>query len=286
MAALRLGAVDVVPKPSGVLSLRMDELGPRLVAVVRGAAAARIPRVRRLAERLRAARARQGPPDPAAAPRPELARPDPARPDPPHRCDAPKGPQAAPPGLVLVGASTGGPSALDALLGALPGDFPWPILVAQHMPATFTAALARRLDGIAALAVEEASAPVPLLPGHVYVGRGDADLVVARRPAGLVAMAMPADPRLRWHPSVERLVESALALLPPQRLLGVMMTGMGNDGAPAMTRLHALGGHTVAEAESTAVVWGMPGELVRAGGASLVAPLEAIAPHLVARLMP
>ncbi|RVU21939.1 CheB methylesterase domain-containing protein, partial [Methylobacterium oryzihabitans] len=183
-------------------------------------------------------------------------------------------------GLVLVGTSTGGPPALEALLGGLPADFPWPVVVAQHMPARFTASLARRLDGLCALTVAEVSRPMPLARGHVYLGQGDADVIVARRPAGLVAAPAPAHPDHPWHPSVDRLVASALDLLPPSRLVGVLMTGMGRDGAAAMTDLHRRGGRTVAEAEETAVVWGMPGELVRAGGAGRVVPLDAIAAEL------
>jgi two-component system chemotaxis response regulator CheB len=91
---------------------------------------------------------------------------------------------------------------------------------------------------------------------------------------------MPASPSYRWHPSVDRLVTSAMAHLPPQQLIGVLMTGMGNDGVAGMAALRQAGGRTIAEAEETAVVWGMPGELVRAGGADMVAPLEAIAARL------
>ena len=99
---------------------------------------------------------------------------------------------------------------------------------------------------------------------------------------GPVVMAVPSSADHRWHPSVDRLVESALRCLGAPRLLGVLMTGMGDDGAAAMTRLLLGGGRTIAEAESSAVVWGMPGELVRAGGASVVLPLERIAPQLLA----
>jgi two-component system chemotaxis response regulator CheB len=255
----------------------MDEFGPRLVQIVRGAATARIPRVKRLAERVRAAHlARQV--EAGALAKPAL-RKTAARAPASRRARQTRG-------LVLVGASTGGPSALDALLGALPADFPWPILVAQHMPGTFTAALARRLNGVTALDVVEVTAPSPLTAGRVFVGRGDADLLVSQRPGGLVALATPTDERYRWHPSVDRLTESALALLPPEELIGVLMTGMGNDGATAMARLRALGGRTIAEAEETAVVWGMPGELVRAGGASVVAPLEGIGRALSDMLAP
>jgi two-component system chemotaxis response regulator CheB len=274
LMALSLGAVDFVPKPGGAVSLAMDELGPRLVETVRAAAGARLRQSLRLTERVRrqaGLAARDEAPDPAPGRTPREAPPPP----PPARSFR------VSERVVLVGCSTGGPPALDALLAPLPAAFPWPILVAQHMPAAFTGALARRLDKLCALEVLEVTQPVPLRPGRVYVGRGDADIILSRRPGGLVAMAAPALPEHRWHPSVERLVESAMQHLPPARLLGVMMTGMGNDGAAAMARLRAGGGRTIAEAEETAVVWGMPGELVRAGGAEAVLPLDAIAGRLL-----
>jgi two-component system, chemotaxis family, protein-glutamate methylesterase/glutaminase len=166
------------------------------------------------------------------------------------------------------------------LLTALPADFPWPILVAQHMPATFTGPLARRLDGICALKVVEVTSPVPLEPGTVYIGHGNADLIVSRRPVGLVAMSAPPLSGYPWHPSTDRLVRSAMNHLPAQQLIGVLMTGMGNDGAEAMTLLHADGGKTIAESEETAVVWGMPGDLAKAGGADWIVPLPKIAERL------
>ena len=95
-----------------------------------------------------------------------------------------------------------------------------------------------------------------------------------------MAMPVPAQRNYPWHPSVDRLVASALDLVEPARLIGVLMTGMGNDGAEAMALLHAKGGKTIAEAEETAVVWGMPGELVKAGGADFVLPLPNIADRL------
>jgi len=261
LEALELGAVDFVVKPDGAVSLAIDEFAPILVEKVVTAAASRLRRSHRLAERLRA---RHG----AIVP-------------PPPRGKTATGwkPQAAgtPPGLVILGASTGGPPALDAVLREIPADFPWPILVAQHMPAAFTASLAHRLDGLCALRVIEVARPTPLVPGCVYVARGDADMIVSRRAAGPVALSTPSSAEHRWHPSVDRLVDSVAAVMPPERLVGVLMTGMGDDGARAMTALRAAGGRTIAESEDSAVVWGMPGELVKAGGADVVAPVDAIA---------
>ena len=185
------------------------------------------------------------------------------------------------PGLVLIGTSTGGPVALEVVLSQLPENFPWPVLVAQHMPANFTGPFARRLDRQCALRVVEVDRPMPLHAGTVYIGRGDADLVVARRSAGVSAMSVPAQRDYPWHPSVERLVSTALDHFDPNRLIGVMLTGMGRDGTDAMTRLYKQGGHTIAEAESTAVVWGMPGELVKNGGAGSVQPIEDVAREMI-----
>jgi two-component system chemotaxis response regulator CheB len=122
---------------------------------------------------------------------------------------------------------------------------------------------------------------MPLAPGNVYIGKGDADVIISLRPDGPVVMAAPSLPEHRWHPSVDRLVDSAMQHFSPQSLIGVLMTGMGSDGAETMARLCENGGRTIAEAEESAVVWGMPGELVRRGGAEVVAPLERIADQIL-----
>jgi two-component system chemotaxis response regulator CheB len=184
-------------------------------------------------------------------------------------------------GLVLIGVSTGGPGAIEAILPRLPRHFPWPIVVAQHMPQTFTGVFARRIDGLCVLNVSELVRPMPVAAGHVFIARGDADVVVSRRSGTLTALPVPSSERHPWHPSVERLVDSALEHVPPANLLAVMLTGMGDDGAEAMARVKALGGRTIAEAEETAVVWGMPGELVKRNGASIVLPLPRIADQIM-----
>ena len=256
LEAIELGAVDFVTKPSGTVSLEIERLRPILVAKVRGATQARIRRTLRLTERIRHQFRGAGVLPRAARP----ARPVKAR----ATSDRPQE------GLVLIGTSTGGPAALDVVLPQLPQGLPWPVVVAQHMPASFTGAFAKRLDRICALNVVEVHRPMPLQAGTIYIGRGDADVVVARRTTGINAMPVPAQRAYPWHPSVERLIASALELYEPSQLLGVLMTGMGNDGAEAMAQLRMRGGRTIAEAESTAVVWGMPGELVKIGGAEAV----------------
>ena len=263
LEALRLGAVDFMPKPEGAVSLGMEAFAPTLVEKIRTAATAKLRASLRLKEKVQH---RIG----GAASRPS-------------RVPSMKEPVLAAArgeGIVLVGTSTGGPPALEALLGPLPATFPWPILVAQHMPANFTGPLANRLDRLCAVRVLEASQPLRMEPGTVYIGRGDADLIVARRAAGLVATAVPSQARYPWHPSTDRLVESAMAHVPPSQLIGILMTGMGNDGAQSMSQLRAKGGRTIAEAQETAVIWGMPGELVKAGGADCIVPLTKIADRL------
>lgn len=271
MQALELGAVDFIPKPEGAVSLEIDALAPRLVEKVRGASHARIKPTLRLAERVRArTRGRR---------RPATHRRVAASTKPKEQLPAITSPAGE--GLVLVGTSTGGPQALDSLLTPLSADFPWPILVAQHMPSSFTGALARRLDKACALQVVEVTAPTPIVPGTVYIARGDADMIVRRQRGALVASAAPSASAYRWHPSVDRLVQSAMSVVAPERLVGILMTGMGNDGATMLTELHQQGGHVIAEAEESAVVWGMPGELVKSGGADVVAPVDRIAACLM-----
>ena len=264
LAALRLGAVDFIAKPTGAVSLRINELAPELIAKVRAAAEAKLKTSLRLRERVRH-RIGGGPRPRGTGPAKKVA----AKGD----------------GLVLIGTSTGGPPALEQVLSGIPASFPWPILIAQHMPASFTGQLARRLDGICSLTVREVGEPTLLQPGCAFIGRGDADLIVSRRGAGLVAMAAPAQPGYPWHPSTDRLVKSAMNYIAANQLVGVLMTGMGNDGAEAMALLHAQGGRVIAEAEETAVVWGMPGELVKLNGADYIVPLPDIAENLL-KLVP
>jgi two-component system chemotaxis response regulator CheB len=263
LKAMTLGAVDFVAKPSGTISLAVERLRDELLEKVRNAAGARIRPTLRLAERVRHRFREAGIPE--------------ERPSPGASRSA-----GSESGLVLIGTSTGGPAALDIVLPQLPADLAWPVLVAQHMPAFFTVTFASRLDRECQLRVVEVARPVPLQAGTIYIARGDADIVVAPRPAGMIAMSVPAQRNYPWHPSVERMVGSALDHFDANRLVGVLMTGMGNDGANAMTALRAKGGQTIAEAESTAIIWGMPGELVRLGGAQRILPVEDIAAAIVA----
>ena len=161
--ALALGAVDYVAKPGGTVSLNIEQQADELRAKVAAAAGARVDDPRRLRERL----ARQHSARPAPAHRQQPAH----RPAPPHRPPVTSG-------VVLIGVSTGGPGVLGPLLGALPGNFPLPIVIAQHIPASFSGPLAARLNGECELHVEEVSGVRTLEPGLALIGRGDADVVL------------------------------------------------------------------------------------------------------------
>jgi two-component system, chemotaxis family, protein-glutamate methylesterase/glutaminase len=256
--ALNLGAVDYVTKPGGTISLNIEDIRAELLAKVRGAARARLKvnTVKGLAQRLREEREKP------------VARPVAVR----------RG--TAGEGLVLIGVSTGGPRTLEDILPLLPGDFPWPILVAQHMPPAFTRPFAERMNGLCQLQVLEASHPMPVEPGKVYIGKGGADMVLVLRGGVLTVLAKPENSHFMWHPSVELMGRSALEVCDPKRLVAVMLTGMGYDGAEAFAEIKRMGGRTVAESEESSVVFGMPAELIKRGGASLVLSSDKIATQL------
>jgi two-component system chemotaxis response regulator CheB len=264
LQALSLGAVDYVLKPGGTISLSIERVHRELVTKIRAAARARVRRSVGLKKRIALDRNRI-----VGQPR-EKQVAGPAR--------------GGRPGLVLVGVSTGGPGVLEDILPHLPKDFPWAVLVAQHMPGSFTGVFARRFNELCALPVREVERQVIIEPGAVYIAKGDADLVVTRRGLGYSATPVPCSSDHLWHPSVERLVMSALDVVPANRLIGVELTGMGDDGAAAMTILRERGGLTIAQDEETSVVFGMPNELIRRGGASVVLPCDKIAAQLVSWL--
>jgi two-component system, chemotaxis family, protein-glutamate methylesterase/glutaminase len=272
--ALALGAVDFIPKPGGTISLRVDDIAQLLLEKVRSASRARVgPAGRKPPPRVRPMAAAAPAPQAVAAAGADFGAGQVARQ--PAALSA-----GAPAGLVLIGVSTGGPRTLEDILPQLPADFPWPVLVAQHMPSNFTDTFARRMDSLCALRVVEASTPMVLAAGHIYIGRGGGDMVVSDRGGKLHVAPRPEKAEVLWHPSVEILVETAMQHMPCPRLVGVMLTGMGNDGAAAMSRLRQGGGRTIAESADTAVVFGMPHELIELGGASVVLPCTRIATQL------
>ena len=255
LEALAMGAVDYVEKPGGTISLSIDSVAKSLIAKVRMAA-----RVKMKAPRSQD-RSQTLPSKPIvkAAPRNYVDKTI---------------------GLVLIGVSTGGPRTLEEILPLLPADFPWSILVAQHMPASFTAPFASRLNKLCKLEVKEAGTLEEIQPGTVYIAQGGADMAVSERNGTLLVGRKPESSKHLWHPSVDVLVRSALDHLPAERLIGVQLTGMGYDGAETMAELKQRGGRTIAESEETAVVFGMPKELIGRGGASSVLPSNKVAAQI------
>ncbi len=260
--ALNLGAVDYLAKPEGTISLSIDAIKNELVAKVRTAAHAHLKgkgsAIKGLAQRLRDERQKA-----AVQPQPVAIRRSPAG-----------------EGLVIIGVSTGGPRTLEDILPHLAADYPWPLLVAQHMPAAFTKSFADRLNQVCALQVVEADHPMPVDPGFIYLGKGGADMVLTVRAGKLNVLPKPENPEFLWHPSVELLGRSVLEHFDPARVIAVMLTGMGYDGADAFTEIKKRGGRCIAESEATAVVFGMPKELIDRGGATIVLPSDKIVAQL------
>ena len=303
--ALQLGAVDFVIKPGGALARRLPEAAGELVAKVRRAAGLRprpdgpLSRLRRRREELQLDRPRSSPAvvrtppsavsrsavSPSVVSPPAVSRSG-GSPPAVSRSSGSRssGAETSTPGadLVLIGSSTGGPAVLPIILSRLPVSFPAAVVVAQHMPASFTGVLARRLDDQCPLPVCEVTATMPVKAGHIYIARGDSDILLCRRSGVVAARPVPASGEYRWHPSVDRMVASAGEVVSPSRIIAVLLTGMGNDGAETMTLLCNGGGRTIAESEVSAVVWGMPGQLVARAGATLVLDAGEVAAQLLA----
>jgi two-component system, chemotaxis family, protein-glutamate methylesterase/glutaminase len=180
--------------------------------------------------------------------------------------------------LCVIGASTGGPPAVQRILERLPARFPLPIVVVQHMPAGFTEAFAKRLDSLSRLRVREAVEGMRLAPGQVVVAPGGRHLRVS---TGLAVVLTTEPSEARHMPSIDVTMRSA-ARSRPGRVLAILLTGMGEDGAEGMATIQAGGGVTIAESEASCVVYGMPRAAVRRGGAGLVLSLAEIAELLAA----
>lgn len=178
------------------------------------------------------------------------------------------------PRLLVIGASTGGPMAIQEILTHLPPDFPIPVLVAIHMPAAFTATYAERLNSLAPLKVREAADGMSLRGGEILVAPGGHQTLVEQTGGGLQVRIT--DQASLYRPCIDITFASAAAALESQ-VLSVVLTGMGSDGLEGARRVHAAGGQVWAQDEATSVVYGMPQAVARAGLADRVLPLEAIA---------
>ena len=257
--ALELGALDFVPKPSPAAGITAEEAARRLVA-----------RVSEIAEAHREARPisilRRGRGHARAAELTDGESPA-IEPDIRPRSDC---------RLLVIGASTGGPNALSRIFAGMGRPLSVPVIIVQHMPPLFTAAFAQRLDQIGPMGVQEATDGAPLQPGTALVAPGDHHVLIEAR-AGALHVRLDAGDRVNGHrPSVDVTLFSAVELL-GNGLSGVIMTGMGRDGASGMAALRQAGGASIAQDEATSAVYGMNRRTIEEGGAQWVLPVDKIA---------
>jgi two-component system chemotaxis response regulator CheB len=260
LRALELGAVDFVAKPKIGVADGLKLLAQDITDKVRIASKARMHRAAPLA---------------AANPSAKPAGTEPPRPVASiGRLSTEK--------IIFIGASTGGTEATKEVLMNLPADCP-AVLITQHMPPGFTKSYAARLDGMCKVRVAEARDGERILPGHAYIAPGGFHLSVERSGANYIARVVDGDPVNRHKPSVEVLFKSAARVVGPNAL-GLMLTGMGADGASAMKEMRDAGSYNLAQDEASCVVFGMPREAIAAGAVHEVLPLTQIAAKLIERL--
>jgi two-component system chemotaxis response regulator CheB len=256
LRALELGAVDFVAKPRIGVSSGLNELAGDIVDKIRVAACARVSR------------------HSSAAPAAPVATAASAAPAPLPRIATEK--------VICIGASTGGTEAIREVLVPMPADAP-AIVITQHMPPGFTTSFAARLNTLCRIRVAEARHGERILPGHAYIAPGGYHLRIERSGSNYVAVIEDTEPVNRHKPSVEVLFRSAARVIGPNAL-GVMLTGMGADGAQAMREMKDAGSHNYVQDEASCVVFGMPRMAIQAGAAHEILPLTQIAPALLARL--
>ncbi len=247
--ALALGAVDYLPKPKIDIAATLSDYRVELIEKVKGAARARV----RPLDSLVVIPSRD-----ASAILPALKGP------PRHLRTTDR--------IIAIGASTGGTEAIKSVLVGLPADTPG-IVVAQHIPKAFSEQFAKRMDACCQMTVFEAKDGQQILPGHVYIAPGDRHLLVIRDGARYVCRLDDGLPVNRHKPSVDVLFRS-VAQNVGRNAIGIILTGMGKDGARGLKEMRDAGSPTIAQDEATSVVWGMPGEAVAVGAAEHVLPLE------------
>ncbi|TPP04274.1 protein-glutamate methylesterase/protein-glutamine glutaminase [Rhizobium glycinendophyticum] len=261
MQALEAGAVDIILKPKIAAADHLAEAGAMIRQTVKGAASARVKSDRRRM------------PFPGATEAKLTA--DAVLPPPTGR------PMAKTTEMVVcIGASTGGTEALRELLVALPANSPG-IVIVQHMPEKFTSAFASRLNTLCQVEVKEAVHGDPVLRGHVLIAPGGRHMLLERQGARYMVGIKEGPLVSRHRPSVDVLFRSA-ARAAGSNAMGVIMTGMGDDGARGMDEMHKAGAFTVAQDEATSIVFGMPKEAIARGGVDRIVPLEQIAREILA----
>jgi two-component system chemotaxis response regulator CheB len=249
--ALAMGAVDFLAKPKDAAAGHLDEIADQLIAkikVAKRAAGRKLP--------------------------PAIVGEEPAAPK--------KGTRAAlpPRRVIAIGISTGGPNALQFVLSQIPADFPSTILVVQHMPEGFTEMFAKRLDECCSLEVHEARSGDLLLAGRVLICPGNRHMMVRRMPRGDMVVLSDGAPVNGHRPSADVLFHSVAQEF-GLTAVGILMTGMGDDGAEGLGAIKAAGGMTIAQSEDTCVVSGMPRAAILKGYANKIVPLDGLGAHLI-----
>ncbi|MBK7642088.1 MAG: chemotaxis response regulator protein-glutamate methylesterase [Planctomycetes bacterium] len=263
LEALARGASDYATKPSNTGS--MDKARQAVIDEL-------VPRIKALCARKLAAPAPPRSPDrPATGPTSFVPRADAARP----AASGERLLRARASYLLAIGCSTGGPNALDCVLGGLPAELGVPVVIVQHMPPMFTRLLAERLDTKCPLRVHEAQAGMRLEPNHVYIAPGDWHMLVKREGTGLSIALDQSAPENSCRPAVDVLFRS-VAQVCGATTLAVVLTGMGRDGTRGCEQIHAAGGRILAQDEATSVVWGMPGFVAQSGVAEAILPLQRV----------
>ncbi len=244
MKALELGAIDFIPKTSGSLSLDIEKVAKTIIEKIKVASKVKVK---------------------ASAPVHNIMD---------HHLRGLKGDR-----LVLIGCSTGGPKALPEVLSRLPGDIPAAVLVVQHMPEGFTKSFAERLNWSTSLSVKEAEEGDELKRGHVLIAPGNRHMEVVGNHVHLND-----DPKIHFvRPAVDVMMKTAVPIY-GKKIVGVVLTGMGYDGAEGMKMIKEFGGRTIVQDEATCVVYGMPKAVVDSNAADMVVPLEDIADHIMIAL--
>jgi two-component system chemotaxis response regulator CheB len=261
LRALEMGAVDYVAKPRIGITSGLNELAHDIVDKIRIAASAHVKRL------------------PNAAPAAAAPATGPATPDAPR---APLPRLATTEKIICIGASTGGTEAIREVLTPLPADSP-AIVITQHMPPGFTSSFAARLNSLCRISVAEARHGERILPGHAYIAPGGRQFRIDRSGSNYVAVVEDTEPVNRHKPSVEVLFKSAARVLGPNAI-GVMLTGMGADGALAMREMKDAGAYNYVQDEASCVVFGMPRMAIQAGAAHEILPLKQITPAMLGRL--
>jgi two-component system chemotaxis response regulator CheB len=259
MRALELGAVDFVAKPKIGIADGMRQLADDITEKIRIASRAHVKRA---------------PPAPSVTATNTQLPTKPVGPAPMGRLSTEK--------IIFIGASTGGTEATKEVLLSMPPDAP-AVVITQHMPPGFTTSYAKRLDGLCRIRVKEASDGERVLPGHAYIAPGGLHLSVERSGANYIARVKDGEPVNRHKPSVEVLFQSAARVVGPNAV-GIMLTGMGADGAKAMKEMRDAGSFNVCQDEATCVVFGMPREAITHGAAQEVLPLPQIGPRVIEHL--